>query len=47
MAEKEKLSMADIIGLILIVLILLYFPYQMIREKEQDNIANSYYHDGR
>ena len=47
MEQENKFSLVEIIGLIVIVLILLYFPYKMIAEHQQDNIANSYYHDGR
>jgi len=47
MDSENKLSIAEIIGFIVIALILLYFPYKMITEHQQDNIANSYYHDGR
>jgi hypothetical protein len=44
MKTENKLSLPEIIGLAVIVLILLYFPYKMITEYIQDNIANSYYH---
>lgn len=44
MKIEFKFSLYDIIGLALIVLILLYFPYQMIVQHSLDNIANSYYH---
>ena len=44
MKTENKLSLPEIIGLIVIVLILLYFPYKMITEHILDNIANSYYH---
>ncbi len=47
MDEREKLGVAEKIGLIIIVLILLYLPYKMIAEHRLDNIANSYYHDGK
>jgi len=47
MASENKLSIAEIVGFIVIALILLYFPYKMIVEHQQDNVANSYYHDGR
>jgi len=47
MDSENKLSIAEIIGFIVIALILLYFPYKMITEHQQDNIANSYYHNGR
>ncbi len=47
MAEENTLNTAEIAGLILIVLILLFFPYLMINEHAQDIIANSYYHNGR
>ncbi len=44
MKTENKLSLPEIIGLIVVVLILLYFPYKMITEHFLDNIANSYYH---
>jgi len=47
MEKENKFSPFEIIGLIVIVLIFLYFPYKMITEHGQDNIANSYYHDGK
>jgi hypothetical protein len=45
--KNDKLGLTEIIGLCIIVLILLYFPYKMINEHEKDVIAMSYYHDGR
>lgn len=45
MNNKNKLSTTEIIGLAVIVLILLYFPYLMIHEHLLDNQANSYYTD--
>lgn len=45
--NENKLTTSDIIGLAVIVIILLYFPYHMIAEHHLDNIANSYYHNGR
>ena len=47
MEKENKFGVFEIIGLIIIVLIFLYFPYKMITEHNQDNIANSYYHDGK
>jgi hypothetical protein len=47
MENKEKLSIYEIAGLVVIVLIMLYFPYKMITEHHLDNIANSYYHHPR
>jgi hypothetical protein len=47
MEKDNKFSLIEIIGLIVIVLIFLYFPYKMISEHQQDSIANSYYHDGK
>jgi hypothetical protein len=47
MADENKLAPADIAGLIVIVAILLYFPYLMISEHSLDAIANSFYHNGR
>jgi hypothetical protein len=47
MEKENKFSAFEIICLIVIVLIFLYFPYKMITEHIQDNVANSYYHDGR
>lgn len=47
MADENKLNTAEIAGIILIVLILLFFPYLMINEHALDVVANSYYHNGR
>jgi hypothetical protein len=47
MANENKLSIYEIGLLIVIMLIVLYFPYLMIAEHAQDVIANSYYHNGR
>ena len=47
MANEEKLSGADLPMLIVIVLILLFFPYKMISEHQQDTTAMSYYHNGK
>ena len=47
MANEEKPGGADLAMLIVIVLILLFFPYKMISEHQQDATAMSYYHDGR
>jgi hypothetical protein len=47
MKTEDKLSRAELAGLIVIVLIMLFFPYKWIKEHHRDNIANSYYHDGR
>jgi hypothetical protein len=43
MNTENKLTIAEIAGLIVIVLVLLYFPYKMISEKTMDNQANSHY----
>jgi hypothetical protein len=47
MAEDEKLSGTDLAMLAVIVLILLFFPYKMVSEHQQDGTAMSYYHNGR
>ena len=47
MKTGDKLAPAEIAGLVVIVLILLFFPYKWITGHHQDNIANSYYHDGK
>jgi hypothetical protein len=47
MADEPKVNPADLAVLIVIVLILLYFPYIMISEHSQDAIANSFYSNGR
>jgi hypothetical protein len=47
MANEEKLSGADLAMLAVIVLILLFFPYKMMSEHQQDATAMSYYHNGR
>jgi hypothetical protein len=47
MTTEKNDKLTEIIGLCIIVLILLYFPYKMINEHEKDVIAMSYYHDGR
>ena len=47
MEKQDKFSPFEIVGLIVIALILLYFPYKWITEHEQDNVAMSYYHDGK
>jgi hypothetical protein len=41
--EMDRVSSFDMAGLIIIVLIFLYFPYKMISEHLKDNIAKSYY----
>ena len=41
--KTDKLSGFEVAGLIIIVLIFLYFPYKMISEHLKDNKANSYY----
>jgi hypothetical protein len=41
--KTERLSSFDMAGLIIIVLIFLYFPYKMVNEHLKDNIAKSYY----
>jgi hypothetical protein len=43
MDKENKLTVVEVIGLIVVVLILLYFPYKMVTEHLMDNIANSYY----
>jgi hypothetical protein len=45
--KYDKLGLSEIVGLLIIVLILLYFPYKMISEHAQDVTAMSYYHDGK
>jgi hypothetical protein len=47
MEEECKFSIFEIVGLVVIALVILYFPYKMIIEHGQDAIANGYYHDGR
>jgi len=47
MANEEKLSGADLGMLLVIVLILLFFPYKMISEHQQDTAAMRYYHNGK
>ena len=47
MANEEKLSGTDLAMVTVIVLILLFFPYKMISEHQQDATAMSYYHNGR
>jgi len=47
MADDEKLSGTDMGLLAVIVLILLFFPYKMVSEHQQDVTAMSYYHDGK
>jgi hypothetical protein len=47
MANEEKLGGADFAALAVIVLILLFFPYKMISEHQQDVTAMGYYHDGK
>lgn len=47
MKIEFKFTIYDIVGLAIIILILLYFPYQMIVQHSLDNIANSYYHHVR
>jgi hypothetical protein len=47
MKTGDKFSPAEIAGLIVIGLILLFFPYKWITEHHRDDVANSYYHDGR
>ncbi len=41
--KADKLRGFDMAGLIIIILIILYFPYKMISEHLKDNIAKSYY----
>ena len=43
MNKENKFTVAEMIGLIVIVLILLYIPYKMVTEHILDNKANSYY----
>lgn len=47
MANEEKLSGTDLAMLAVIVLILLFFPYKMVNEHQQDARAMSYYHNGK
>jgi hypothetical protein len=47
MANEEKLSAADLAAVAVIVLILLFFPFKMASEHQQDATAMSYYHNGR
>jgi hypothetical protein len=47
MKIEYKFDVYDVAGLAIVILILLYFPYQMIIQHSLDNIANSYYHLGR
>jgi hypothetical protein len=47
MADEKKLNTAELAGIVLIAVILLFFPYLMINEHAHDVIANSYYHNGR
>jgi hypothetical protein len=47
MENEYKFNIYDFIGLAIIALILLFFPYQMIVQHSLDNIANSYYHFAR
>jgi hypothetical protein len=41
--KAEKLTGFDMAGLVIIVIIFLYFPYKMVNEHLKDNKANSYY----
>jgi hypothetical protein len=41
--KVEKLTVFDMAGLIIIVIIFLYFPSKMVNEHINDNKANSYY----
>jgi len=43
METEKKVAGADLAGLIIIVLILLYFPSNMIAQHSEDVQANSYY----
>lgn len=47
MEKQDKFRPFEIVGLIVIALILLYFPYKCVTEHEQDNVAMSYYHEGK
>ncbi|HEY8783229.1 MAG TPA: hypothetical protein VIM16_16500 [Mucilaginibacter sp.] len=47
MKKDDKFSPFEIVGLVAIILIFLYFPYKMITEHELDSIAMGYYHNGR
>ena len=47
MATEEKLSGAELAMLAVIVLILLFFPFKMVSEHQQDATAMSYYHEGK
>ncbi len=44
MPKEEKLSGTELTLLIVIVLILLFFPCKMVNEHRQDVKAMSYYH---
>jgi hypothetical protein len=47
MANEEKPIGTDLAMLIVIALILLFFPYKMMSEHQQDVTAMSYYHNGK
>jgi hypothetical protein len=47
MANETKLSGLELTLLVVIVLILLLFPYKMMKEHRQDVKAMSYYHNGK
>ncbi len=45
--KDDKLGLSEITGLLVIALILLYFPYKMISGHARDVTAMSYYHEGK
>ena len=47
MANEEKPGGPDLAMLIVIVLILLFFPYKMMSEHQQDVTAMDYYNNGK
>ncbi len=47
MANEEKLAGADLAMLAVIVLILLFFPFKMVSEHQQDATAMSYYNESK
>jgi hypothetical protein len=47
MANEEKLSTVELGLVVAIGLILLFFPFHMVSEHQQDVAAMSHYHDGK
>jgi hypothetical protein len=47
MANEEKPSGAEPAMLVVIILILLFFPFKMISEHQQDATAMSYYRNDK